>query len=257
METEKFFNTKSNTKETNLEISTQNYKKATETLSVIIGQISSLPIPEKTIQDWKVLLSSIRIVDDKLDHIVGVEERLKFTHKIIAFLKKEGADFSNDRELEKAMLNVESLSINLNESQKEFFYNLLFSILEITEKAKVEENSKNFINLRRLEGQITAKLFLPFLPEEFKQSKEYPKLIHALTRLARAGNSFDSLIDLPTDHKNKQVQISPSILNRILFIGAILSDSLSILKDTKLSQNIIKELLLSVKNVAKNFSEKH
>src|SRR3989344_4002748 len=98
------------TEETGLDVSKRNYENGARKLVFIIKQISDLSIPEKTVDDWKILLVSIRVVDDKLDHIIETEERLKFAQKIISFLRGEIVDFSSDKDLEKAMLDTRNLS---------------------------------------------------------------------------------------------------------------------------------------------------
>lgn len=80
--------------------------------------------------------------------------------------------------------------------------------------------------------------------------------MHALTRLGRAGNSFDSFVDLPSDYDNKQTKVKPNSLNRVLLLGAVLSDGWEVLKDVGLSKNLIKEFISSAKFAAENSSEK-
>ncbi|OGI71377.1 hypothetical protein A3B84_00775 [Candidatus Nomurabacteria bacterium RIFCSPHIGHO2_02_FULL_35_13] len=256
VKTEESLNSESHIKKTGLEISTQNYERAAKTLGIIVEQISELSIPEKIIQDWKILFASIRIVDHKIDHIVEIEKRQRFIQEISSFLKRNVVDFSNDKDLERAMSNIEILSANLKDGQKEIFYDLLLDILKITEKIKVEEDPEKLVDLTRLEGQITSRIFILFLPEEFKLSNKYNKLIHALTRLGRVGNSFDSFVDLPLDYANKQIRVRPNVLNRMLFFGAVLSDGLSIIKDTGLFRDLIKDFFMEVKATIKGNSEK-
>jgi len=227
------------------------YEKFAKGLALIVRQISELPIPEKTIADWKVLMSSAYVVDHNIDHIPDPDKRILLMQKIFSFLKDEVVDFSDNKDLEKALQDIKNLSQGLTENQKQFFLNSLFRVLKITEMMKVEENPKNLVNLRRLEGQSYLKSFLPFLPEEFRQSDDYHKLVHVLTRLLRAGNTFDSLIDLPDDFKDKQIKIKPSLANRMLFLSYVFSDGLSGLKDIGLLKNMVlaRKMLLGLKRI--------
>lgn len=238
------------------EISTQNYQGAAEALGIIIKEISSLSVPEHVIEKWKALLTSIRIVDYKLDHIREPEEREKFTQKLIVFLKDGIADFSNDKDLESAMLNIETTTSNLEKESKEYLYRELSIILKVTEKIKIEQNSAKFVELTKLEGQATAKIFLAFLPKEFKKSENYHKLVHALTRLGRIANSLDNCVDLPDDYKNGQTQIKPTVFNRILLFGGVLTDSVSLLKDIGLTKGLIKQFFKGTTATIQNTSEK-
>ena len=235
-----------------VEISERRYKKIGETFAMIIKENSNLSVPEKTIQEWKVLSFSTRIIDNKLDSIVDPAERLKFTQEIINFLKGKEVDFSNEENINKAMLGVKNLIVNSKENQGESFINSLSNILKITEKIKTEKNPRTMVKLTRLEGQIAARLYLSFLPQEFRLSEKYRQLVHAFTRLGRAANSLDSFIDLPGDYHNKEVQVPPTILNRTLFLGAVLSDGLSIIKDIGLSKDLAKRFLLAIKHVVRD-----
>lgn len=231
--------------EIGLDISIKNIIKR---LSFIIREISNLSVPEKTIEDWKTLCSSVSVIDERLDNITDPELRLEFTNKIISFLENDVICSFNDRNTEKAILDIKNLSLGLTEDQRKFFLSSMFRILKVTEEIKIETNPKKFVNLTRLEGQISARAFLPFLPEEFRKSSNYPKLVRVLTRLGRSVNSFDTFIDLPMDYYNKQTRVKPNYLNRFLFLSAILSDSAAVLKDAGFSKDLVKQLFWSIKN---------
>lgn len=240
----------------NIEILKKRYVAIGETFAMIVREILNLSVPEKTLEEWRVLSFSTRIIDNTLDNITDPTERLGFSKKIISFLRGNMADFSTDEDLEKAILDVKNLYASLEENKGEFFIDSLSRILKITEKIKIEENPRKIVTLTRIEGQIAARFYLSFLPQEFKLSDKYRQLVHALTRLGRAANSFDSFIDLPDDFENKQVQIKPTILNRTLFLGAALSDGLSLLKDTGSSKDLIIRFLKATKHVAQSAPKK-
>lgn len=238
------------------EMSTKNYQGAAEALGIIIKEISDLHVPENIVDKWKILLTAIRVIDHKLDHIIKPEDRAKFTEKLIVFLKGGIVDFSNDKELEGAMLNVEIATSDLEKEQKEFLYRELSIILRVTEEIKIEQNYVKFIELTKLEGQATAKIFLAFLPEEFKKGGNYHKLVHSLTRLGRVANSLDNCVDLPDDYKNGQVKIKPNVFNRVLLFGRVLTDSILLLKDIGLSKDLIRQFFKGTKVTIQNSSEK-
>lgn len=230
--------------------SEENYKRIAEKLAFIVKEISDLSVPDKTIEDWKILSSSVCVVDYKIDKIASQAERLELIDKIVDFLNGNNVSFSSDKDLERAMTDVRNLSSSLSEDQRRLFIDSLLRILKVTEKIKVEKNPKKLVDLTRLEGQINARIFLPFLSEEFRASAKYQKLVHALTRLGRAANGLDSFIDFGNDYNNKQTLIRPSVSNRALFLSGILFDGLEVLKSTGLSKELIKTFLKSIKRVA-------
>lgn len=240
--------------EDKIDISEKRYKKMGKVLAVIIAKISSLSVPEKTISEWEAFSSSTRIIDNKLDSLADPTERLRFTQKIIRFLKEDMADFSTDENadenIERAMLIVKNLTASLEENKRKAFINYLSSILKITEKIKTEKNPRRIVGLIRIEGQIAARLYLCFLPEEFKMSGKFRQLTHAITRLGRVANSLDSFFDLPDDYKKKEIQVPPTFLNRTLFLGAALSDGLSAIKNVGISKDLVKICLRATKQVA-------
>ncbi|MCX6753496.1 MAG: hypothetical protein NTV03_00325 [Candidatus Nomurabacteria bacterium] len=223
---------------------TKDYESGAQVLASIAEEISGIPIPKKTLEDWRTLLASVRIVDDRLDHIYDNQERSKFEENMIRLLKGENINLSNDTYLKKASQDVIKLLSTLDDNQKKYFINSISNFFEITEKIKIEDDEKEYVKLTRLEGQIASRVFISFLPEEFKQSNNYQKLLHAMTRLGRMGNSFDNLIDFKSDYAENQIKIKPNILNRALLLGAILTDGASILKDGVLSRNTVKDTLL-------------
>ena len=239
-----------------IDTSEKRYEKIGNAFALITKEISDLSVPEKTLEDWGLVSSFSHTIDDKLDKIIDPAERLELSKKIISSLKGDMGDFSSDKKLEQSMLSLKNLSANLPEVQRQSLIDSLASILKITEKLKNEENPHNLVRLTRIEGQIAARLYMPFFTEEFRMSEKYPKILHALTRLSRAGNSFDDFTDLPDDYKNGEIKVHPTVLNRLLFLGAALSDGLSMLKDVGFSKKIIKRCLQARRSVVEDAPSK-
>lgn len=242
-----------NSEKSGMKISRQNYERAAGTVGAMIEEIAKLPVPEQTVQNWKVLMSAMRTVDDRIDSTADKAERDSLTEKIYCFLEGAPADFSNDPELENSMQQVRGLLLDLPEEQKKSFLRSLSIILNVTERLKSEEKPKEAVELTMLEGQVTARLFFPFLPEEFRQSENYQKLVQAVTRLGRAANSFDTFTDLPSDYKNQETKIKPSIMNRVLFLGAAISMGKPVLQRTGFSKKILKEFLKRTQETYGNY----
>ena len=222
------------------------HEKATETFKYIAEQILELSIPEQTINNWKSVTASIKVIDKQLDHIVDKETRQAYSARLAEFLTDDSVGFPDDPATQDAMARVRDVSSELSENQRTFFFDSLKIILKITEKLKNEESVKKFADLTRLEGQLTAKLYTSFLPEEYQHGEKYAKLILVFTRLGRVANNLDSFIDLPEDHKQKQTKIEPTILNRAVLLGTAVSDAAAVLKNVKLSGRLIKQILLRV-----------
>ena len=239
-----------------MERSKRNFEKAAESLAVLVREVHGLSVPEETVRKWKTLLSAMRIVDDRIDHTADANERNVLVGKIKSSLNGEIVDFPNDAELAHAMLNVGILSADMGEERKEFFHTLLSLILKVTEEIKNEHDTKTAVHLTMLEGQVTGKLFLPFLPEEFKRSDRYQKLVHVLSRFGRTANAFDTFVDLPSDYEHKGSPIEPTVFNRVLFLGAALSSAASTINATGLSKDLLKEFIWSVDATMDNGSEK-
>ncbi len=216
--------------------------KTPETLALFVKEVQELSVPEETVKNWELLLSAVRTVDDRIDHVQDPEVRRVLVERIKASVEGAAADFPDDPEFEQALCAVQILSSGLGEERKAFFHTLLSLILRVTEEIKVETDPHKAVRLTLLEGQMTSKLLLPFLPEEFKQSDRYQKLVHALSRLGRAGNSFDTFVDLSSDYNAGAVKIKPTFLNRVLFLGAALSSAAATVKDTGVSGELLEKL---------------
>jgi len=239
-----------------VEHSRRNFEKAAHAVAILVEEVHGLEVPEKTQNQWRRLMSAIRIVDDRIDHIANTQERLALVGKLRASLKGEPADFSDDLLLTQAMEQVELLSTEIGE-ERTHFLNALFSLIfTITEEIRSEENPHQVVRLTMLEGQLTAKLFLPFLPEEFKNGEDYRKLVRTLSIFGRAANALDTLIDLPDDFKNDAVSIKPTIANRVLFLGAALTNGASTLLKTGLPPKLTKQFIWGVLATFENSSEK-
>jgi len=222
-----------------LEQSKVRYERAADTIAELAEEITSIPIPEEVLSKWKTLLSAIRIIDDRIDHTADDATRLALTEGIRTYLKSGEVDFTNDTELATAVSNVYALTRSMNEDQQAFFNTLISSILRTTENIRTEETAAQMARLTMLEGQLTAELFLPFLPSEFVQSEQYPKLVKAFTRLGRAANAFDTFVDLKADYAGQQTRVLPTLRNRLAFLEATVLSGSSLLSDQKLSRVLL------------------
>ncbi len=242
--------------ERDIERSKKNFEQAAGSVAVLVEAAHGLAVPEQTKQQWKVLMSAIRIVDDRIDHSRTIAEREALTARIKASLQGQVVDFSDDLDLHQAMYDVAQLSAEIGGERAHFLHTLLSLILRVTEDIKIESDPDKLIRLTLVEGQITGKLFLPFLPPEFKDTKEYQKLVYTLSRFGRGANTFDTFVDMQTDYKNGALQVKPTILNRVLFLGAALVNGVETVRNTGLPLKLAKELAWGTKATLENGSEK-
>lgn len=239
-----------------VEHSRRNFEKAAHAVAILVESVHGLAVPEKTQNQWRRLMSAVRIVDDRIDHIPNTEERMALVAKLRSSLKGEPVEFPDDPSLAQAMQEVELLSGEIG-AERTHFLNAIFSlILTITEEIRHEEDPHNVVKLTMLEGQLTAKLYLPFLPPEFKNGEDYKKLVRTLSIFGRTANVIDTLIDLPDDYKNDAVTIKPTIANRVLFLGAALTNGATTVLRTGLPPELTKQFIWGVLATFDNSSEK-
>lgn len=239
-----------------VERSRRNFEKAAHAVAVLVESVHGLPVPEKTVNQWRRLMGAVRIVDDRIDHLADTQQRLALVGKLRACLKNEAVEFPEDPHLAEAMREVAQLSDEIGD-EKAHFLNTLFSlILTTTEEIRSEEDPHNLVRLTMLEGQLTAKLYLPFLPEEFKNGADYQELVRTLSIFGRTANAIDTLIDLPDDYRNEAISIEPTLKNRSLFLGAALANGTSTILRTGLPLELTKQFIWGVIATFGNASEK-
>lgn len=239
-----------------VERSRRNFEKAAHAVAVLVESVHGLPVPEKTQNQWRRLMSAVRIVDDRIDHSADTQERLALVGKLRASLKGDPVDFPGDPQLTQAMQEIGKLSEEIGD-ERTHFLNALFSlILTTTEEIRAEKDPHNLVRLTMLEGQLTAKLYLPFLPQEFKHGEDYKKLVRTLSIFGRTANTVDTLVDLPDDYKNDAVSIKPTAANRALFLGAALASGTSTILRTGLPLELTKQFIWGVIATLGNGSEK-
>lgn len=234
--------------ETDVDNLKKKYNRLTLTFQEIAKSIVGMSLPEETLEKWKVLLSSVRLIDDEIDQIEDKEKRDDLIEKIKAKLDGYYTEFDEYEEVEKGMRLLEDISMTISEEKRSFLHKTLKRILNTTKEIKDESNSHKVVKLTLLEGQMTARIFTPFLPEEFTKSDNYQNFLKIIILLGRTGNSFDTLVDLERDFANNQVVIEPSLLNKIRFLGAFLVNAKSLLANLPLSEDMIKRMLLAAKS---------
>jgi len=240
----------------NIEGSRRNFEKAADAVATLVQEAHGLTVPEETTRQWRTLMSAIRIVDDRIDHTQNSEKRRILVETIKASLQGEKVDFSDDPALAHAMQQVEELASAIGEEKKHFLNTMFSLILRVTEEIRLEPDPQELVRLTMLEGQMTIKLFLPFLPKEFKNGEPYKKLVYTLSRFGRGANSFDTFVDLPSDYANNAVMVKPTVVNRLLFLSAALTNGVKTVRNTGIPAELVSKFVWGTAATLQNGSEK-
>ena len=218
------------------------YEKVAENIGHIAEEISEVPVPEETIEDWRTLMRLLYKTDHALDSIASPDEK---NEKIKVFKDAlHGTPKGKDVFVEETLEEIDTLTKNFSEEEKRFFLRLLSMLLTTTEEVSKSMDAHTAAKYTLLEGQITSRLFLPFLSREFRESDQYEKFVSLIATLGRIGNGLDTLVDLPTDYQNGQIQTKPTLYNRAIFLGTVLTQTKSLLQDRALSKDLLKRLFL-------------
>lgn len=216
------------------------YEKVAENIGNIAEEISEVPVPEETIEDWRTLMGLLYRTDQVLDSIASPDEK---SDKIKLFKEAlHGASKGQDMFVDETLEELDVLTKDFSEEDRRFFLRLIAMLLTTTEEVSKSMDAHTAAKYTLLEGQITSRLYLPFLSREFRESDQYETFVSLLAKLGRVGNGLDTLVDLPTDYQNGQIQTRPTLYNRAIFLGAVLTQTKSLLQDRQLSKDLLKRL---------------
>lgn len=208
-------------------------------------------VPANTMAAWVSLSRTIRAADDFIDNEPSEEARNGIYSKAVNYLSgdTEELEVNNNRVVEEMGYLRLHLSSVSNEQRATFLRNLR-TLLRITEQIKKTEKPADLAKLTMLEGQVTARLFTSFLPEEFSQAKGYENYIIYFTRLARGVNAFDSLVDFSTDYSEGKIRVKPSLVNVTIFTANTLANTVFIATHT--SPSLIRSIGTGARTVARD-----
>lgn len=190
-------------------------------------------IPESTMVSWISLSRAIRVADDFIDSEQSDEVREGVYARAVGYLSGESEELgiSNER-LVVEMGDLRSHLGSISDEQRAVFIRNLRILLRISEKIKRTEKPADLAKLTMLEGQVTARLFISFLPKGFPEIAGYDAYVSYFTRLLRGINAFDSLVDFSADYNEGKIKVRPTLGNRAAFAANTLGNSVFIATHT-------------------------
>ncbi|MCW1887968.1 MAG: hypothetical protein KIH67_000220 [Candidatus Moranbacteria bacterium] len=216
------------------------YEKVADTLSAIANEMSEVPVPEETVESWRALLGLLYHADHYIDSITSPEEKRTKIEMLKSALRK--SETVHDEFLGEILKQIDELTANFSEEDRRFFLRSLTLLLTTTEAVSASEDVHDASKQVLLEGQVTSRLFLPFLSKEFRESDRYHDFVTLLAKIGRVGNGVDALADLPADYRDSQTQIKPTLYNRAVFLGTVLVQSKNLMQDKNLSRELLRKL---------------
>jgi hypothetical protein len=231
--------------------SLERYSKVAKTIRAVFESQSQRPVSDTTYEAWQVLGETVHVFDTRLDSLSDPVARKELLSSTLNFYD-ESTD-SLDREGEEVreyLAHLKTKVDSLPEQQRASFRQSIGIIFDITEQLKTTTDLKEYARLRKLEGQVTSKLYTAFLPADFKAAETYPQLHRFFTRIGRVGNILDSVIDIPADFKSGEVKIMPSLANRFKLIGNSFGDVAYVVRHS--SSDLRRKMIKSVRRVYKD-----
>lgn len=191
-------------------------------------------VPISTMETWVSLGRTIRIADDIIDNQPDALARQSIYEGALGFLngKFEQLPIQNII-LSQEMSSLKSHLNTVTGSQRIAFLRNLKSLLKITERVKNTDDPTTLAKLVMLEGQLTARLFISFLPKDFYALDEYREYLYYFTRLSRGINTFDSIVDFKSDYEQGKTKVKPTVRNITIFTATAIPNALHVIAKTR------------------------
>lgn len=189
------------------ESSLRHYQYVATIYEHVTEKVNQQPVPDSIVNSWRTILSTLRMADIKIDSIFDPQKRVQEADLAIQALdNNEGTYETDDKDLNHYFGELKNLLNQLPEERKQLFLRYLKRLVKVGEKVKEADNPEDYLTYTKLEGQVTARLFLCILPPQFIADKQgYYRIV---TRLGRIGNTIDNLRDFGDDRKNGEIAIT-------------------------------------------------
>lgn len=186
------------------------------------------PVPEQTFEAWKLTMVALHFADYKIDGLQDKAERSRQINKGLDFLNRRREIYqSGDVSLDFSIHRLRQSLDNFDHHRRHQFLRNLRLVCKVTEDIKEAEDIESFTGLTRLEGQLTSKLFVSLLPDDFKKRRNFSRYVKLMSRIGRFGNVFDTFVDLPNDYMAGQAKIEPTWPNRLRILRQTVGDGSS------------------------------
>lgn len=210
-----------------LERSSDNYVKVAGVLAKTAQKGFGINIEPSTKKSWEVTMSVIRLIDTQIDQENNPVKRQAIERQLTDFFEGDG---QQTLDLHPLYYELRDEVRKLPERQQAYFCRAGRNIFEVSERLKCIKDPNEFAKLTRLEGQITSRLLLAFLPSLSQtNTQNIRKFTRWCTRLGRFGNLCDSFVDLPDDFRSGEITIQPSLNNRIKLATSGVGDFLEVI----------------------------
>jgi hypothetical protein len=216
-----------------------NYIDASHTIARTVELISRRHVSQDVVENWKILGGAMRFADDAIDNVANSYLRRQIAGEAVAFLRepeKESLLIDNSG-LQQFLPVLKQRIHGLPEDRRGYFFRNLNVLLKVTERIRNARNVGELSKLTRLEGQLTGKLYLSFLPTDFHTSY----VIQGVTRFGRIANNIDTAADLGRDFNNGEVTIEPTMRNRTWLLIDSMNDGLQALQTIRPTFGFIAE----------------
>lgn len=197
----------------------QNYVTLAKGVELITDRFFGEKLPPEVIAAWENVAATMCLVDHMIDNCSNRQQRLTLERQTVDFLQDATPTCpTEDSALKDHLQQLREDLSNLPEDKRQAFFRSLKNIFRVTERIKTTTNPHELLELTRLEGQLAGRFLLVFLPEEYRQRKNYRTYHSAIAKLGRASNTMDAFLDLPVDYSGGQILVSPSPGTRLTLL---------------------------------------
>jgi len=208
-----------------------------ETIPIFVGKVTEAKlgksVPKETMDSWRILARSMRIVDSFIDRPEQTPQTRSIVYEEVSkYLSNETEalpSYGNMMISELAKLKVR-LAL-LSDRKRELFLRDGRKIFRATELRKNASDPKTLAKITMLESQISMRMFLDFLPESLSKLDGYEEYVKFSTRSARAASMLDAGIDFNADFAQGQIQVFPSLANKLTFVSTALPTAGYVLRE--------------------------
>lgn len=195
-----------------------------------------MPVSEDVLQAWTSFSSATSALDFYLDSTRDPRDRSRIIDNVLEFAHPQSSKQSFASSDEQFNQRMDDFRRHLRErplKRQESFFRALKQILDVTEQIKRAPTIDELVKLTRIEGQLTMRMILNLLPDEFHQNPNYHRYSRLMKRLGRLANTSDTFIDLHDDYHAGEISVAPSLRNRGFMLERVFVDAMDAARHLK------------------------